>query len=161
MGILNQARASVIQRGYEYYKDKKVINFRKESDTVFYGSVKGTTTYDVKIDINHTVKNTYCNCPFAKDNRKICKHMVALYFTAFPNEAEQYIENIAEQERIEEERFNEMYGYLYDEDFEYYEEINGYVMYEVVSNYVNNLTVSELRFRLIEALIKLYGKDFP
>ena len=78
---------------YEYYKDKKVINFRKESDTVFYGSVKGTTTYDVKIDINHTVKNTYCNCPFAKDNRKICKHMVALYFTAFPNEAEQYIEN--------------------------------------------------------------------
>lgn len=92
MGILNQARASVIQRGYEYYKDKKVINFRKESDTVFYGSVKGTTTYDVKIDINHTVKNTYCNCPFAKDNRKICKHMVALYFTAFPNEAEQYIE---------------------------------------------------------------------
>lgn len=134
MGILNQARASVIQRGYEYYKDKKVINFRKESDTSFYGSVKGTTTYDVKIDINHTVKNTYCNCPFAKDNRKICKHMVALYFTAFPNKAEQYIENIAEQERIEEERFNEMYGYLYDEDFEYYEddeEINDYVMYEV------------------------------
>lgn len=57
-----------------------------------------------------------------------------------------------------------MYGYLYDEDFEYYEddeEINDYVMYEVVSNYVNNLTVPELRFRLIEALIKLYGKDFP
>lgn len=164
MGILNQARASVIQRGYEYYKDKKVINFRKESDTVFYGSVKGTTTYDVKIDINHTVKNTYCNCPFSKDNRKICKHMVALYFTAFPNEAEQYIENIAEQERIEEERFNEMYGYLYDEDFEYNEddeEISDYVMYEVVSDYVNNLTVPELRFRLIEALIKLYGKDFP
>lgn len=163
MGILNQARASVIQRGYEYYKDKKVINFCKESDTVFYGSVKGTTTYDVKIDINHTVKNTYCNCPFAKDNRKICKHMVALYFTAFPNEAEQYIENIAEQERIEEKRFNEMYGYLYDEDFEDYEddeEINDYVMYEVVSDYVNNLTVPELRFRLIEALIKLYGKDF-
>ncbi len=164
MGILNQARASVIQRGYEYYKDKKVINFRKESDTVFYGSVKGTTTYDVKIDINHTVKNTYCNCPFAKDNRKICKHMVALYFTAFPNETEQYIENIAEQERIEEERFNEMYGYLYDEDFEYNEddeEISDYVMYEAVSDYVNNLTVPELRFRLIEALIKLYGKDFP
>lgn len=155
MGILNQARASVIQRGYEYYKDKKVINFRKESDTVFYGSVKGTTTYDVKIDINHTVKNTYCNCPFAKDNRKICKHMVALYFTVFPNEAEQYIENIAEQERIKEERFKEMYGYLYDE------EINDYIMYEIVSSFVNNLTLPELRFRLIEALIKLYGKDFP
>lgn len=35
MVILNQARASVIWRGYEYYKDKKVINFRKESDSVF------------------------------------------------------------------------------------------------------------------------------
>ena len=157
MGILNQARVSVIQRGYEYYKDKKVINFRKESDTVFYGSVKGTTTYDVKIDINHTVKNTYCNCPFAKDNRKICKHMVALYFTAFPNEAERYIKN------VEEERFNEMYGYP-DEDFEDYEdneEIKDSFIYEVISDYVNQLSVSELRFRLIEALIKLYGKDFP
>lgn len=85
--------------------------------------------------------------------------MVALYFTAFPNEAEQYIENIAEQER-----FKEMYGYLYDGDFEYYEddeEINNYVMYEIVSSFVNNLTLPELRFRLIEALIKLYGKDFP
>lgn len=90
--------------------------------------------------------------------------MVALYFTVFPNEAEQYIENIAEQERIKEERFKEMYGYLYDGDFEYYEvdeEINNYVMYEIVSSFVNNLTVPELRFRLIEALIKLYGKDFP
>ena len=92
----------------------------------------------------------------------------SLYFTAFPNEAEQYIENIAEQERIKEERFKEMYGYLYnevyDEDFEYYEddeEINDYIMYEIVSNFVNNLTVPELRFRLIEALLKLYGKDFP
>ena len=81
--------------------------------------------------------------------------MVALYFTAFPNEAEQYIENIAEQERIKEERFKEMYGYLYDE------EINDYIMYEIVSSFVNNLTLPELRFRLIEALIKLYGKDFP
>lgn len=161
MGILNQARVSVIQRGYEYYKDKKVINFRKESDTVFYGSVKGTTTYDVKIDINHTVKNTYCNCPFAKDNRKICKHMVALYFTAFPNEAERYIKNV-EEERIE-ERFNEMYGYP-DEDFEDYEdneEIKDSFIYEVISDYVNQLSVSELRSKLIDALIELYGKDFP
>lgn len=90
--------------------------------------------------------------------------MVALYFTVFPNEAEQYIENIAEQERIKEEKFKEMYGYLYDGDFEYYEddeEINDYIMYEIVSSFVNNLTLPELRFRLIEALIKLYGKDFP
>ena len=162
MGILNQARASVIWRGYEYYKDIKVINFRKESDSVFYGSVKGTTTYDVKIDINHTVKNTYCNCPFAKDNRKICKHMVALYFTAFPNEAERYIKNV-EEERIEEERFNEMYGYP-DEDFEDYEdneEIKDSFIYEVISDYVNKLSVSELRSKLIDALIELYGKDFP
>lgn len=34
-------------------------------------------------------------------------------------------------------------------------------MYEIVSSFVNNLTVPELRFRLIEVLIKLYGKDFP
>ena len=83
--------------------------------------------------------------------------MVALYFTAFPNEAERYIKN------VEEERFNEMYGYP-DEDFEDYEdneEIKDSFIYEVISDYVNQLSVSELRFRLIEALIKLYGKDFP
>ncbi|MDD6532102.1 MAG: hypothetical protein PUF23_07130 [Ruminococcus sp.] len=87
--------------------------------------------------------------------------MVALYFTAFPNEAERYIKNV-EEERIE-ERFNEMYGYP-DEDFEDYEdneEIKDSFIYEVISDYVNQLSVSELRSKLIDALIELYGKDFP
>lgn len=88
--------------------------------------------------------------------------MVALYFTAFPNEAERYIKNV-EEERIEEEKFNEMYGYP-DEDFEDYEdneEIKDSFIYEVISDYVNQLSVSELRSKLIDALIELYGKDFP
>ena len=87
--------------------------------------------------------------------------MVALYFTAFPNEAERYIKNV-EEERIE-ERFNEMYGYP-DEDFEDYEdneEIKDSFIYEVISDYVNQLSVSELRSKLSDALIELYGKDFP
>ena len=87
--------------------------------------------------------------------------MVALYFTAFPNEAERYIKNV-EEERIE-ERFNEMYGYP-DEDFEDYEdneEIKDSFIYEVISDYVNQLSVSELRSKLIDALIELYGEDFP
>lgn len=87
--------------------------------------------------------------------------MVALYFTAFPNEAERYIKNV-EEERIE-ERFNEMYGYP-DEDFEDYEdneEIKDSFIYEVILDYVNQLSVSELRSKLIDALIELYGKDFP
>lgn len=87
--------------------------------------------------------------------------MVALYFTAFPNEAERYIKNV-EEERIE-ERFNEMYGYP-DEDFEDYEdnkEIKDSFIYEVILDYVNQLSVSELRSKLSDALIELYGKDFP
>ena len=59
--------------------------------------------------------------------------MVALYFTAFPNEAERYIKNV-EEERIEEERFNEMYGYP-DEDFEDYEDNEKFAEDEILKDW--------------------------
>ncbi len=55
-------------------------------------------TYAVKIDILHPRKSK-CNCPHADEKQIICKHMVAVYFTAFPEEAERiYIEAMAWEE---------------------------------------------------------------
>lgn len=49
-----------------------------------------------------------CNCPHANGKRIICKHIVAAYFTAFPEEAEKfYAEAMAYQEE-EEKRQEEL-----------------------------------------------------
>ena len=52
------------------------------------------------IDIAHP-KKSQCSCPHAAGKRIVCKHMVAVYFTAFPAEAKKYItelENYWEEE---------------------------------------------------------------
>ena len=45
--------------------------------------------YITTIDLAHP-RRSNCNCPHASDRRIICKHMVALFFTAYPDEAEQF-----------------------------------------------------------------------
>lgn len=42
--------------------------------------------YVVHIDKKHPRKSK-CNCPFADGRRVVCKHMIALYFTAEPQAA--------------------------------------------------------------------------
>lgn len=49
----------------------------------------GSEPYEVFIDVNHPRKS-HCNCPHANGRRVVCKHQVALFFKAFPYEAEKY-----------------------------------------------------------------------
>ena len=88
MGILECASSASAWRGYEYFKWKKVAIIQKSDDSVFRASVSGNgnSPYSVEIDVAHPRKSK-CNCPHADGRRIICKHMVALYFTAFPKEA--------------------------------------------------------------------------
>ena len=51
------------------------------------------------MDIEHPRKST-CDCPLANGKRIICKHIVATYFTIFPEEATNFEE---EQNRLCEE----------------------------------------------------------
>ena len=67
----------------------------------------GDQCYEVFINIAHPRKS-HCNCPHANGRRIICKHQIALFFTAFPLEAEKYYKGILEYEEEEERRMEEL-----------------------------------------------------
>lgn len=54
------------------------------------------------MDLDH-VRRSSCTCPHAAGRRVICKHMLAVFFTAFPEEAKSYYENV---QKAEEDREN-------------------------------------------------------
>lgn len=54
------------------------------------------------INIEHP-RSSKCNCPHAEGRRIVCKHMVALYFSVFPDVAKEYISLVKEAEREQEE----------------------------------------------------------
>lgn len=109
MGLLNLASATSAWRGYEYYKAGNVLTKIKLSETEYKGVLQGSDNkrYEVFIDIEHPRKS-HCNCPHANGKRIICKHQVALYFSVFPEEADQYYKEVIEYEEEEERRQEEL-----------------------------------------------------
>lgn len=101
MGILSIASAASLYRGYGYFVDKRVIKSEQIGESQFKGIVAGSNgnKYDVIIDIEHPRKGSSCTCPHANGRQIICKHMIALYFTEFPNEAEEYREYMEAERR--------------------------------------------------------------
>ena len=91
MSFIHLASMESAWRGYEYYKSGKVKNCEKITPDQYEGMVSGSRKkpYQVTIDLKHP-RSSECNCPHANGRRVVCKHMVALYFTAFPKEAEAY-----------------------------------------------------------------------
>jgi uncharacterized Zn finger protein len=140
MSILSIASNASAWRGYEYYKGKKVLSWKQSGEHEFEGEVAGSDKepYHVMIDIEHPRKST-CNCPHAEGKKIVCKHKVALFFTAFPKEADSYIAEVEEYEREEEERELERY--------------------EQIVKYVKRLSKEELRTELVNALAKADARD--
>lgn len=106
MSILSLASGASVSRGYDYFEEHKVIEWSKTCDGVYHGVVAGSygARYRVTIDVCHPRKNSECTCPHASGTHRICKHMVALYFTVFPKEAETYYrEAVLAAEEAEEE----------------------------------------------------------
>lgn len=140
MGLIDLASGNSLWRGIDYYQSKKVNNIKKTNDGEYDSIVSGTDEYMVHIDINHPRKST-CTCPFADGRRVICKHMIATYFTIYPDEAERIIKEEQEYEE-EEER-------LFDEHL------------DEVREYVNGLSEEEVRAMLIDRLMdEWYGDDY-
>lgn len=110
MGLIDLASGNSLWRGYDYYQENKVNRYNQLSQYEYEGIISGSNTkkYNVFIDVEHPRKSK-CNCPHAKDKRIICKHMVALYFTIFPKEAEKLIEDSTKYEEQEEERLEKLY----------------------------------------------------
>ena len=65
MGIISLASGSSCWRGLDYYKCKKVTKLNKINENEYSSIVKGTTNYNVYLDIKHPRKST-CDCPLAK-----------------------------------------------------------------------------------------------
>ena len=99
MGIISLASGNSYWRGLDYFKDKKVIRLNKINEYEYESVVKGTKNYNIHLDIEHPRKSI-CDCPLANGKRIICKHIVATFFTAFPDEAKNFEE---EQERLQKE----------------------------------------------------------
>lgn len=109
MGLLECASGASAWRGYDYYKEKKVVILEEIEVNIFSAKVSGNSSepYSVELHIDHPRKSK-CNCPHADGKRIICKHIVATYFTALPDEAEKfYAEAMAYQEE-EEKRQDEL-----------------------------------------------------
>lgn len=136
MSILSAASGASVWRGYEYYQSKHVSSFQKISDDEYTGEVSGTAEapFRVKINLTH-VRQSQCDCPHATGTRIICKHMVALYFTSLPYEAERYMAEVEEYERDEEARVK--------------------AHYKELEAYVKGLSKKELQDALYEALIEI------
>ena len=96
--------------------------------------VDGNNKYTVHVNKFHPRKST-CNCPFADGRRVVCKHMIALYFTAEPHAATDFMKEVEKWEEEEELREQEHY--------------------EDLRQYVKSLSKTELQEQLLDALIQL------
>ena len=109
MGLLECASGVSVWRGYDYYKENKVVSLEEIETNIFTAKVSGNSSepYSVELHIDHPRKSK-CNCPHADGKRIICKHLVAAYFTVLPEEADKfYAEALAYQEE-EEKRQDEL-----------------------------------------------------
>ena len=109
MGILECASVASVSRGYDYFKEKKVICFAEMTGNIYSARVVGSSNepYSVELHIDHPRKSK-CNCPHADGKRIICKHIVAAYFAVLPEEAERYYAEAMAYEEDEEKRADEL-----------------------------------------------------
>ena len=137
MSIFTSASGKSVYRGYDYYLNDKVSNLVKVSDKEYEALVQGSEEKPYKVHLNiNKPKTSVCNCPFA-NGRRICKHMMAVYFTAFPDEAEDYKRQLEEYEAEEEQREQE------------YEELCDNVI-----NTVHSMSKDDLRQALLQFLFE-------
>lgn len=134
MNLISLASGASVWRGYDYFKNKNVASFEMMNQCEYSGVVNGSgsNSYHLTINTEHPRKSK-CNCPFADGRRVVCKHMVALYFTIFPKEAENFIAEVEDYEKEEEKRQQEEY--------------------EKIRQYVNSLSKQELRASLISYMV--------
>lgn len=118
MSVLSIASGRSIYRGYEYFRAKKVLPVKIDLVGILHARVLGSegALYEVTVNTAHP-RSSSCTCPHAAGRKIICKHMVAVFFTAFPEEAEKYKEELEaywkEQERQQRDRETRLTRYIW------------------------------------------------
>ena len=159
MDFLNYFKQNIISRGYNYYLEGRVLS--TSSDRIWISSeVEGSNeTYFVRLNLS-TPKASHCSCPHAQGGN-MCKHMVAVYFTVFPELADLY----REETENDVDYYDEYEDYYYDDEgyyddseddgFEYEEEfIRPLYFDELLDDFLNSLSYSQLKEILKEELNK-------
>ncbi len=141
MGLVELASNNSVWRGMDYYNNKKVVSWKTVESGIYEGVVSGSegNTYTVHIDTVHPRKSS-CNCPFAEGRRVVCKHMIALYFTAEPKVVKDFLKEVEKWEAEAEERERQHY--------------------EDMKNYVKSLSKTELQEQLLDALVQLEERRY-
>ena len=127
MGIIALASGASCWKGLEYYKDNKVVELSQINSSEFNSKVLGADLYNVHLNIAHARKST-CDCPLAFGKRIICKHIVATFFAAFPEEANNFEK---EQERLQ--------GEIEDYQQKLHNKVNKYIASMKKEELVNEL----------------------
>ena len=140
MGLIETASNKSLWRGIDYEERGMVKNWTKTGKCSYDGRVKGSdkNVYDVHIETDHPRKST-CTCPFAAGRRAVCKHMIALYFTAEPEAKAAFMKEVEEWEAEEEERHQELLDDIW--------------------KYVCSLNKNELREELYKSLVELEERE--
>ncbi len=146
MSILISASSNSVARGYAYYLEGNVVSSNQISEFEFEGIVQGSQSnpYAVLINVKHPRKSS-CECPFA-NGHTICKHMVALFFSAFPEEVDEYVDDLQsqyEEDYEDEEDFDEEGSDVF---------VKPLFFDSALNDYIQNLTLQELREHLTTEL---------
>ena len=114
-----------------------------------YGVVEGSEDYDVKIDIENPYNST-CSCPYGD----LCKHMVALYFEAFPDMSEDYSDDYYEEDYdwYDDDEEDDYYGRSYFIAPTNYDEL--------LDRYIESLKPEEIKKLLKDILNKDKEKTY-
>lgn len=133
MGLIECTSNASLWRGYDYYEKKKVKDLQRIDDAHYSAFVEGTAEgpYRVHIELDHPRRST-CNCPHANGKMIICKHIVATYFSIFPDEAQRIFDE-AEAHRAKVENYENN-------------------LWDSVCHYVYHMKKSELQDALLELL---------
>lgn len=118
MGVIELASAKSLWRGFYYYEEGRAFDIDKSMLGFIRGKVNGSNDMVYKVEVNlEKLRSSTCTCSFKADKPKaLCKHIVALYFSAYPSEAERLLKlnEQWEKEAQEEEqrRIKEIEAYV-------------------------------------------------
>lgn len=151
--LVRLASKRSFERGIRYYFQNKVLGMEILAEGVFKGEISGSNhqVYQVEIHIHQPRKST-CTCPFAAGRQVICKHMVALYFQQFPEQAQAVLDYWEQEEREKEILHQAMEAEM---------RLRREQKLQKITAYVDKLTPDQLRDELIETLIKLEEVTSP
>ena len=97
--ILSEAGTDVTNRGKKYFEQERVkvadFNYVSDSNYVAKAYVEGTYIYEVEIRKVNGVLSYKCECPSSSKRDTPCKHVVAMIFDMYINEASytNYVKN--------------------------------------------------------------------